>query len=152
MVTFDQPLWLKATLIKHAVTPNSLIKSVVIRLGGFHTQMSFMGSIGHIMTGSGLFQVLETIYATNSIPHIMSGKAVSRAVRGHLLVYASLQTMLTANALHCPLPTADGDDDTDVLDGTTDGVDDTTNGVDGEPQGNSDLDTVRDLFVSSVGW
>ena len=55
--------------------------SVVIRLGGFHTQMSFLGSIDHLMAGSGL-----------------SGKAVSRAIRGHLLVYASLHTMLFANA------------------------------------------------------
>ncbi|KAH3770247.1 hypothetical protein DPMN_171531 [Dreissena polymorpha] len=40
--------------------------------------------------------VLETIYAPNAVDHMMSGKAVSRAVRGHLLVDAALCAMVTA--------------------------------------------------------
>ena len=60
--------------------------SVVIRLGGFHTQRSFLGSIGHLMVDYEHSELVEMIYATNSVTHILSGKAVSRAVRRHLLV------------------------------------------------------------------
>lgn len=35
----------------------------------------------------------------------MTGKAIYRAIRGHLLVYAALQTMLIANTYNLPLPT-----------------------------------------------
>lgn len=55
-------------------------------------EMSFLGSIDHIMTGSGLQGVLEVVYASNTVGHMLSGKAVSRAVRGHLLVDAALNT------------------------------------------------------------
>ena len=41
-ITFDQPLWLKAIcIIKEKSLP------IVCRLGGFHTLMSFLGSIGN---------------------------------------------------------------------------------------------------------
>lgn len=39
-VTFDQPLWLKAV----GIIAESGLK-IVARLGGFHTVMSFLGSI-----------------------------------------------------------------------------------------------------------
>ncbi len=32
--------------------------------------MSFLGCIGHIISGSGLEQVLESIYASNAVAHI----------------------------------------------------------------------------------
>jgi len=37
----------------------------ILRMGGFHTLMSFLGtgSIGNIMSGSGLRSVLELVYA-----------------------------------------------------------------------------------------
>ena len=84
-VTFDQPLWLKAFDIIHAEN-----LPIVCRLGGFHTLMSFLGSIGAIMKGSGLEDLLSEVYAENSVIHMVSGKAVARAIRGHLLVESSL--------------------------------------------------------------
>ena len=66
--------------------------------------MSFLGSIGHLMRGSGLQELLEVIYASNSVGHMLSGKAISRAVRGHLLVDAALNTMLVADLYNAPLP------------------------------------------------
>jgi len=104
VVTFDQPLWWKAMVIQQSEPVGSCIKSVVLRLGGLHTEMSFLGSIGHLMAGSGLSEVLETVYAANSVKHMLTGKAISRAVRGHLLIYAALQTILVANAYNLPLP------------------------------------------------
>ena len=79
-ITFDQPLWLKAVEIIRAKSLN-----IVCRLGGFHTLMSFMGSIGSMMKGSGLEEALGTVYGQNAVTHMISGKAVSRALRGHFL-------------------------------------------------------------------
>ncbi len=45
------------------------------------------------------------MYAENAVKHILSGKAIARAIRGHLMVYATLSTMLTANAYNMKLPT-----------------------------------------------
>ena len=88
-VTFDQPLWLKA----HEISKSKQL-NIVIRLGGFHTLMSFLGSVGAVMKGSGLSDLLEMVYATNSVKHIISGKAVSRALRGHFLVESALMSLL----------------------------------------------------------
>ena len=41
--------------------------------------MSFLGSIGCLMSGSGLSEALETVYGSNSVLHMLSGKAVARA-------------------------------------------------------------------------
>lgn len=48
IITFDQPLYLKSRDIIGAVNIN-VDMHVVIRLGGFHTILSFLGSIGFIM-------------------------------------------------------------------------------------------------------
>ena len=71
-VTFDQPLWLKATEI--AVEKSM---DIVIHLGGFHTLMSYLGSVGSIMDGSGLSDVLQTVYGENTVKHMLSGKAIA---------------------------------------------------------------------------
>ena len=82
-ITFDQPLWIRAAEIIKAKLLN-----IVCRHGGFHTMMSFMGSIGSMMKGSGLEEALETVYGPNAVAHMISGKAISRALRGHFLVEA----------------------------------------------------------------
>ncbi|CAI6365558.1 unnamed protein product [Macrosiphum euphorbiae] len=79
-VTFDQPLYIKA---RNIVESSKLNPQIVVRLGGFHLLMSFMGSIGYIMAGSGLRELWKTIYAANSIDKMMTGHAYSRAVRAH---------------------------------------------------------------------
>ncbi|CAG2245619.1 unnamed protein product [Mytilus edulis] len=71
------------------------MKNVVVRLGGFHTEMSFLGSIGRLMSGSGLKEVLELVYAPNAVNHMLSGKAVSRCVRGFMLVDIALHWLIT---------------------------------------------------------
>ena len=45
--------------------------------------MSFLDCIGYIMEGTGLAEVIEQVYAGNTEQHILSGKAVSRAMRAH---------------------------------------------------------------------
>ena len=78
VIAFDQPLWLKANEIVQTKELN-----VVLMLGGFPMMMSFMGSIGHLMEGSGLPEALHNVYAKNSVENMMTGKAVSKDVRGH---------------------------------------------------------------------
>ena len=57
VITFDQPLWLKAVTI---VNTHGL--NIVCRLGAFHLQMSFLGSLGTLMAGSGLSDIMECCY------------------------------------------------------------------------------------------
>ena len=93
-ITFDQPLWYKAV----GIIENERL-NVVCRLGGFHLLMSFLGSIGFLMGGSGLEDLLENIYAPNVIQHILSGKAFSRAVRGHMLTHTTLLQLMLEELL-----------------------------------------------------
>ena len=51
---------------------------VVLILGGFHTMMSFVSSIGALMKGSDLSECLEMEFGTNTVPKIIDGKAISR--------------------------------------------------------------------------
>lgn len=79
-MTFDQPLYLKARDILASRPDDPALSNVVIRLGGFHLLMSFMGAIGYVMQGSGLTELFNTIYAANSTEKIMSGHAYARAI------------------------------------------------------------------------
>ena len=78
-VTFDQPLNVKA--VKIALSMNMYI---IVRLGGFHQLMSFLGSIGCVMEGSGLENALGTVYVPLTVVHMLTGMAYSRATRGHI--------------------------------------------------------------------
>ena len=105
-ITFDQPLWLKAIEI---ITAKSM--NIVCRLGGFHTMMSFLGSIGSMMKGSGLEEVLETVYGHNAVTHMITGKAVSRALHGHFLIEAALMNKLMLHVL----PSVHVDNQNDIV-------------------------------------
>ena len=98
VLTFDQPLFQKATDIIASQSPHSLLRKTVLRLGAFHTEMSFLGCIGHLMSGSGLNEVMQTVYAANSVVHMLSGKAVQRAIRGHMLIDNALTVLLIESA------------------------------------------------------
>lgn len=93
MVTFDQPLYAKAREIVAAAPDDSPLKSLFIRLGGFHLLMSFLSAIGFIMAGSGLEELYSTVYAKNSVQQMMNGKAYSRIIRALFLVEEALITV-----------------------------------------------------------
>ena len=103
VLTFDQPLWWKATTIVEGAQEDSPLRSVILRLGGFHILMSFLGSIGHLMAGTGLQELLEVIFAGNTVAHILSGKAVARAIRCHSLLESVLHTLLLCNVFETKL-------------------------------------------------
>ncbi len=93
-VTFDNPLYWKARTIIENEPLSSPLKRIVVCLGGFHLKMSYLGTIGHIMAGTGLDQALAQVYAENTVIHMMSGKAYARAVRGLLMVDSALNSIL----------------------------------------------------------
>lgn len=96
-MTFDQPLYLKARDILGATKVADDI-AVFNRLGGFHTLMSFLGSIGFIMKDSGLAGVLSSVYGENTVKQIFSGHQYSRAVRAHTLVLLALSKIIFRRA------------------------------------------------------
>ena len=69
---------------------------VVFIFGGFHTMTNFVGSIGALMKGSCLSECLETEFEINTVPKIIDGKAISRAIRAHFLTEGSLMAKLLA--------------------------------------------------------
>jgi hypothetical protein len=96
ILTFDQPLYWKAFTIRENEEHSSPLKRIILRLGGFHMTMSYLGAVGHIMNGTGLHELFELIYANNTVPHLMSGKAYARAVRAHMLADTALYTHLVS--------------------------------------------------------
>jgi hypothetical protein len=64
VLTFDQPLYLKAFAIQKC---NSDSSHIVLKHGGFHTQMSYIHAICSLMDGSGLKEVYEQIYAAETV-------------------------------------------------------------------------------------
>ncbi len=108
IVTFDQPLWWKSMVIIESEPVGSNLKEIVLRLGGFHNEMSFLGSIGTLMAGSDLRELFDLVYAHNAVDHMLSGKAVARAVRAHLLVAGVLHSLLVCQTFSIQYPVFDG--------------------------------------------
>ena len=48
--------------IVNAVTDDSPIRDVILLLGTFHTFMNMLGAIGTLMDGTGLKEIMETVY------------------------------------------------------------------------------------------
>ncbi|MBW0528211.1 hypothetical protein O181_067926 [Austropuccinia psidii MF-1] len=94
IITFDQPLYWKAREIIATASPDSQITNCIVRLGGFHLLMSFLGSIGYLMAGSGLKELLCITHAPLSVEKMLQGHAFARAIRGHLLVTTALSNKI----------------------------------------------------------
>ena len=116
IITFDQPLWWKALMI---IVTGSDLNDIVLRLGGFHAEMSFLGCIGHLMAASGLQELLELIYASNAVVHMLTGKAIARAARGHLIVNAALNALVLAKTFNVPLPGSEDEATEEVIQDAT---------------------------------
>lgn len=94
IITYNQPLYIKAREIVASAAPDSDLSKVVVRLGGFHSLLSFLGSIGEIMAGSGLKEFMCTVYAPHSEDKMLLGLAFARAIRAHVLVQVSLANVV----------------------------------------------------------
>ncbi|KAJ8678150.1 hypothetical protein QAD02_013937 [Eretmocerus hayati] len=94
--TADQPLYYKLRLLvawiqiqNHGIPPE-----ILDRCGGFHLLMSNMGSMCHIMLGSGLEDMWCTVHAQDSMKKMLTGHAYARALRAHILSYTALNIKL----------------------------------------------------------
>ena len=67
---------------------------VFVLFGGFHQLMSLLGSIGKVLEGSAWRSALETKYSPVTVDHMFTGKAYSRAVRGHTLCASAVQSLI----------------------------------------------------------
>jgi hypothetical protein len=67
--------------------------NVVCRLGGFHLLMGFLGSIGKLLESSGLSELFQTIYGSNTVQHMLTGKACAGSLRAHFLVHTVLNIL-----------------------------------------------------------
>ena len=50
----------------------SPLRQIILILGGFHTEMSFLGSIGSLMAGTDLKEVMSQVYFEGSVAHMIS--------------------------------------------------------------------------------
>ena len=76
-------------------------KNIVFQLVGFHTEMSLLGSIGHLMGGSGLQDVLELFYASSTVVHVLSGKAIAWAIKTAIYGRCRTQCSNSSQLLQC---------------------------------------------------
>ena len=53
--------------------------NVILRLGGMHMLMSFMGSIGSLMADSGLTEIMQAAFT--GVQKMLTGKKISQNVR-----------------------------------------------------------------------
>lgn len=95
IITSDQPLWWKSKTVIIREKADSDLRTIVLNLGGFHTIMSYLGSIGHVMRAIGL------VPAENAV-HMLSGKSYPRAIRGHFLVDTVINVQVIQRAYDLP--------------------------------------------------
>ena len=84
------------------VSDTNPIKDVVLFLGSFYTFLNLLGAKRTLVDGSGLEDILKTIYGENAVVHMMSGKAVQRSFRGHLVYQSLSQQIVTKVTLDEP--------------------------------------------------
>ena len=90
VLTLDQQLYSKAKELQWS-RPDDC-KSLLVRLGSFHTALNFMRVIGQHFTDSGLLEVWTEsgVYGENTANNIIAGKSYNKAIRAHKLTYEAV--------------------------------------------------------------
>ncbi|KAJ4940926.1 hypothetical protein JOQ06_027216 [Pogonophryne albipinna] len=91
VLVFDQAIYAKAQQIRWKDV--ELTKRLVIRLGEFHTCMSYLSILGKRFGDAGLQDILieSEVVAPGSINGVLNGHHYNRSMRAHKLLYESLQ-------------------------------------------------------------
>ena len=81
VITFDEAIYSKAKEIQWRCSEE--FEHTVLRLGGFHTALTFISVVGKRYEESGLEDLLieSGVYGSNSVMRIMNGKAYNKGVR-----------------------------------------------------------------------
>lgn len=93
VITQDQAIYeISYTLRK--VTPDDY-PNLVLRLGGFHLLMNYLGAVGKFMTGSGLRTLLVSsqIMLEGTANKILSGKGYYQAINAHMRVHEGMLSL-----------------------------------------------------------
>lgn len=90
VITFDQAIYKVAKEIQWK-RPDEF-QNMVVRLGGFHILLNFLGTIGKMCASSGLAELITeaAIYSDSTTSSVLKGKQYKRGVRIHKLVHESL--------------------------------------------------------------
>ena len=93
IVTFDLAVAKKAYSL---VWQTPSFSKVIVRMGVFHTTCSIFGSIGKLMRGSGLAEIVieSGVCASGSLEKVLAGKHYNRALRVHKLMNEGLERLL----------------------------------------------------------
>ena len=93
VLVFDLAIYAKIQQIRWK--DDDLTKKVIVRLGEFHTCMSFLAILGKRFVDAGLRDVLieAEVIAQGSINGVLNGHHYNRSIRAHKLMYESLQRL-----------------------------------------------------------
>lgn len=79
-------IYIKARTI---ISESKTLKDVKVHLGGFHILMSYLGSVGNIMKGSGLQELWATIYAYDSVKKNNRSNICESIKSSHFNIYGT---------------------------------------------------------------
>jgi hypothetical protein len=93
VVTQDEAVYEISYTLRHQ-NPGEY-SDVVLRLGGFHLLMNFLGAIGKLMSGTGLKELFVTgkLLMEGTANKIMSGKGYYQAINAHMRVYEATMSL-----------------------------------------------------------
>ena len=122
VITFDLAIYKVA---KEVVWSNpEMFKFTVVRLGGFHIILNFLGALGNMLQTSGAIGVITEagVFSETTVKHVFSGGDYKKGIRCHKLLYealmrkklVALKDWLTANNAADPLCNIDLSDEYSV--------------------------------------
>lgn len=83
---------------------NSNLCQVVLHLASFHMEMSFIGSIRHLMAESWLKKLVGFMHQLQLGTFLLVKLLHAIAVKAHLLIDAALNTLILSKALRVSIP------------------------------------------------
>ena len=94
-VVFDQAIYAKAQKVRWEEESDTFRKKLVVRMGSFHTCMTYLACIGVRYKDAGLSDIMveSGIIASGSVAKVMNGHHYNRAVRCHKLTSEALQRL-----------------------------------------------------------
>lgn len=97
VITFDQAIYKVAKEIQWQRADE--FDHTVIRMGGFHIILNFMGALGKMCDSAGLRELLveSGLYSETTASNIMKGKQYNRGIRAHKLILEALFQCLWSN-------------------------------------------------------
>ena len=93
VLTFDEAIYSKAKEIQWKC--GDQFDDVILRMGGFHIALNFLGVIGHLYEGSGIEGIFieADLYGSNTVCRFLKGKMYNRGVRAHKLLFEALMRL-----------------------------------------------------------